>query len=194
MRKTISRYIAFWVVVTLICFAVEYDGAVGFEIKKMVISAITSAVFVACWALIVERNRRRSDVEINEKAEPSEQPESPTVQDMVEQYGEPDATIVTDGTCGMELDSTVLVYDHGGADDRGFLVYNGLKIDKTSITDMTFHRDERPLYQVQDFTFPERFEITLNTTDDDHPKVFVKAGHDLELAKEMLVELRKHLD
>ena len=33
----------------------------------------------------------------------------------------------------------------------------------------------------------------LNTTDDEHPKVFIKAGHDLELAKESALELRKHL-
>ena len=193
MRKNILRYIGMWLVVTLICFAVEYDGAAGFEIKKLATSAVISAVFVACWALIVERSRRKNDDENNEKGESSERPETPTVQDMVERYGEPDATIVTDGTRGMAPDSTVLIYDHSGTDGKGFLVYNGLTIDKTSITDMTFHRDERPLYRVQAFTFPERFEIIVNTTDEEHPKVFINAGHDLELAKETLVELRRRL-
>ena len=42
--------------------------------------------------------------------------------------------------------------------------------------------------------FPELFEIVLNTTDDNHPKVFVNSGHDLELAKETMLEIRKHLD
>jgi hypothetical protein len=112
---------------------------------------------------------------------------------MVERYGEPDATIVTDGTKGMAPDSTVLVYDHGGSDGNGFLVYDGLAIDKSSITDLTFHREERSPYGAQNFTFPELFEIVLNTTDEDHPKVFVNAGHDLELAKETMVEIRKHL-
>ena len=157
-------------------------------------ATLFSTALLVIWELLVERNRRKREAEKEEVAEQPETVDAPTVEKMVEQYGEPSATIVTDGTRGMAPDSTVLIYDRGGNEDKGFLVYNGLQINKSDISDMTFHRDERPLYQVQDFTFPEKFEIILNTTDEEHPKIFIKAGHDLELAKETLVELRKYLD
>ena len=194
MRKTILHYIAIWAIFFVVYVLIDFDGAAGFEAFKLVKAALFSTALLIIWELLVERNRRKREVEKEEVAEQPETVDVPTVEKMVEQYGEPDATLVTDGTQGMSPDSTVLIYEHGGTDGNGFLVYNGLKIDKTSITDMTFHRDERPLYKVQNFTFPEKFEIILNTTDEEHPKVFINAGHDLELAKETLLELRKHLD
>ena len=193
MRKTILHYIAIWAIFFVVYVLMDFDGAAGFEALKLVKAALFSTALLIIWELLVERNRRKREVEKEEVAEQPETVDVPTVEKMVEQYGEPDATLVTDGTKGMASDSSVLIYNQGGTDDKGFLVYNGLKIDKTSITDMTFHRDERPLYKVQNFTFPEKFEIVLNTTDEEHPKVFINAGHDLELAKETLVELRKHL-
>lgn len=194
MRKTILHYIAIWAIFFVVYVLMDFDGAAGFEAFKLVKAALFSTALLIIWELLVERNRRKREAEKEEVAEQPETTDAPTVEKMVEQYGEPSATLVTDGTQGMAPDSTVLIYEHGGIDGNGFLVYNGLKIDKTSITDMTFHRDERPLYKVQNFTFPEKFEIILNTTDEEHPKVFVNAGHDLELAKETLVELRKYLD
>jgi len=193
MRKTIPHYIAIWAIFFVIYVLMDFDGATGFEAFKLVKAALFSTALLIIWELLVERNRRKREAEKEGVAEQPETADAPTVEKMVEQYGEPSATLVTDGTQGMSPDSTVLIYDHGGTDGNGFLIYNGLKIDKTSITDMTFHRDERPLYKVQNFAFPEKFEIILNTTDEEHPKVFINAGHDLELAKETLVELRKHL-
>ena len=182
MRKTILHYIAIWAIFFVVYVLMDFDGAAGFEALKLVKAALFSTALLIIWELLVERNRRKREVEKEEVAEQPETVDVPTVEKMVEQYGEPDATLVTDGTKGMASDSSVLIYNQGGTDDKGFLVYNGLKIDKTSITDMTFHRDERPLYKVQNFTFPEKFEIVLNTTDEEHPKVFINAGHDLELA------------
>ncbi len=194
MRKTILHYISIWAIFFVVYVIMDFDGAAGFEASKLVKATLFSTALLVIWELLVERNRRKREAEKEEVAEQPETVDAPTVEKMVEQYGEPSATIVTDGTRGMAPDSTVLIYDRGGNEDKGFLVYNGLQINKSDISDMTFHRDERPLYQVQDFTFPEKFEIILNTTDEEHPKIFIKAGHDLELAKETLVELRKYLD
>lgn len=177
--------------------SVAFDMASGDKVSYLILrkAAFFSIGCTTLWGLIVERARKKHETEENDSDmdffDPSGAPN--TIDEMVKQYGEPDATIVTDGTSGMAPDSTVLVYDHGGTDDKGFFIYNDLKINKSDITDMTFHRDEQPLFHVQEYTFPEKFEIVLNTIDEDHPKVFIRAGHDMELAKEILVELRQHL-
>lgn len=196
MNKKILRY----TLILIFVFAVSavFDLIAGGKTTEVVLitAAIYSILFTVLWGLIVERNRKNREVEADESEDITASPDvsgTNTVEKMVERYGEPDATIVTDGTKGMAPDSTVLVYDHGGSDGNGFLVYDGLAINKSSITDLTFHREERSPYGAQNFTFPELFEIVLNTTDEDHPKVFVNAGHDLELAKETMVEIRKHL-
>ena len=199
MNKKILRYI--FVCVAVFAISAVFDLIAGGKTTEVVLkkAALYSISFTILWGLIVERNRKKQEEEVNENeneeiTDSSDVSGSNTVEKMVELYGEPDATIVTDGTKGMAPDSTVLVYDHGGSDGNGFLVYDGLAIDKSSITDLTFHREERSPYGAHNFTFPELFEIILNTTDDDHPKVFVNAGHDLELAKETMLEIRKHLD
>lgn len=196
MNKKILRY----TLILIFVFAVSavFDLIAGGKTTEVVLkrAALYSISFTILWGLIVERTRKNREEEADENEEITASPDVPeihTVEKMVERYGEPDATIVTDGTKGMAPDSTVLVYDHGGSDGNGFLVYDSLAIDKSSITDLTFHREERSPYGAQNFTFPELFEIVLNTTDEDHPKVFVNAGHDLELAKETMVEIRKHL-
>ncbi|MBQ6156398.1 MAG: hypothetical protein IJK22_07325 [Bacteroidales bacterium] len=199
MNKKILRYI--FVCVAVFAISAVFDLIAGGKTTEVVLkkAALYSISFTILWGLIVERNRKKQEEEVNENeneeiTDSSDVSGSNTVEKMVELYGEPDATIVTDGTKGMAPDSTVLVYDHGGSDGNGFLVYDGLAIDKSSITDLTFHREERSPYGAHNFTFPELFEIILNTTDDNHPKVFVNAGHDLELAKETMLEIRKHLD
>lgn len=199
MNKKILRYI--FVCVAVFAISAVFDLIAGGKTTEVVLkkAALYSISFTILWGLIVERNRKKQEEEVNENeneeiTDSSDVSGSNTVEKMVELYGEPDATIVTDGTKGMAPDSTVLVYDHGGSDGNGFLVYDGLAIDKSSITDLTFHREERSPYGAHNFTFLELFEIVLNTTDDSHPKVFVNAGHDLELAKETMLEIRKHLD
>ena len=199
MNKKILRYI--FVCVAVFAISAVFDLIAGGKTTEVVLkkAALYSISFTILWGLIVERNRKKQEEEVNENeneeiTDSSDVSGSNTVEKMVELYGEPDATIVTDGTKGMAPDSTVLVYDHGGSDGNGFLVYDGLAIDKSSITDLTVHREERSPYGAHNFTFPELFEIILNTTDDNHPKVFVNAGHDLELAKETMLEIRKHLD
>ena len=199
MNKKILRYI--FVCVAVFAISAVFDLIAGGKTTEVVLkkAALYSISFTILWGLIVERNRKKQEEEVNENeneeiTDSSDVSGSNTVEKMVELYGEPDATIVTDGTKGMAPDSTVLVYDHGGSDGNGFLIYDGLAIDKSSITDLTFHREERSPYGAHNFTFPELFEIILNTTDDNHPKVFVNAGHDLELAKETMLEIRKHLD
>lgn len=196
MNKKILRYI--FICVVAFAISVAFDLIAGGKTTEVALKTATiySILFTIVWGLIVERNRKNREKETDENEEitdPSDVSETNAVEKTVERYGEPDATIVTDGTKGMAPDSTVLVYDHGGSDGNGFLVYDGFAIDKSSITDLTFHREERSPYGVHNFTFPELFEIVLNTTDDDHPKVFVNAGHDLELAKETMVEIQKHL-
>lgn len=196
MNKKIFRYI--FVCIAVFAISAVFDLIAVGKTTEVILkrAALYSISFTILWGLIVERtrkNRKEEAAENKEITDSANVPESNTVEKMVEQYGEPDATIVTDGTKGMASDSTVLVYDHGGSDDKGFLVYDGHAIDKSSITDLTFHREERAPYGVHNFTFPELFEIVLNTTDDSHPKVFVNAGHDLELAKETMLEIRKHL-
>ena len=197
MNKKILRYI--FVCVAVFAISAVFDLIAGGKTTEVVLkkAAIYSISFTILWGLIVERTRKNREEDVDENEEITDSSDvsgTNTVEKMVELYGEPDATIVTDGTKGMAPDSTVLVYDHGGSDGNGFLVYDGLAIDKSSITDLTFHREERSPYGVHNFTFPELFEIVLNTTDDNHPKVFVNAGHDLELAKETMLEIRKHLD
>lgn len=197
MSKKILRYI--FVCVAVFAIIAGFDLIAGDKTTEVALrtAAIYSILFTILWGLIVERNRKNREEEADENEEitaSTDVPKTTTVEKMVELYGEPDATIVTDGTKGMAPDSTVLVYDHGGSDGNGFLVYDGLAIDKSSISDLTFHREERSPYGAQNYTFPELFEIVLNTTDDNHPKVFVNAGHNLELAKETMLELREHLD
>ena len=196
MNKKILRYL--FVCIAVFAISAVFDLIASGKTTEVALktAAIYSILFTILWGLIVERTRKNREEEADENEEitdPSDVSETNAVEKTVERYGEPDATIVTDGTKGMAPDSTVLVYDHGGSDGNGFLVYDGLTIDKSSITDLTFHREERSPYGAQNFTFQELFEIVLNTTDEDHPKVFVNAGHDLELAKETMVEIRKHL-
>jgi hypothetical protein len=197
MNKKVLRYI--FICIAVFAISAVFDLTAGGKTTEVALktAVIYSILFTVLWGLIVERNRKNREKEADENEEITDSSDvsgTNTVEKMVEQYGEPDATIVTDGTKGMAPDSTVLVYDHGGNDGNGFLVYDGLAIDKSSITDLTFHREERSPYGVHNFTFPELFEIVLNTTDDDHPKIFVNAGHDLELAKETMLEIRKHLN
>ena len=197
MNKKVLRYI--FICIAVFAISAVFDLTAGGKTTEVALktAVIYSILFTVLWGLIVERNRKNREKEADENEEITDSSDVSginTVEKMVEQYGEPDATIVTDGTKGMAPDSTVLVYDHGGSDGNGFLVYDGFAIDKSSITDLTFHREERSPYGVHNFTFPELFEIVLNTTDDNRPKVFVNAGHDLELAKETMLEIRKHLD
>ena len=197
MNKKILRYI--FICVAVFAISAGFDLIAGGKTTEVALkkAAFYSISFTILWGLIVERTRKNREEEADDNEEitnPTDDSETNTVEKMVERYGEPDATIVTDGTKGMAPDSTVLVYDHGGSDGNGFLVYDGLAIDKSSITELTFHREERSPYGAHNYTFPELFEIVLNTTDDNHPKVFVNAGHDLELAKETMLEIRKHLD
>lgn len=195
MKNKILRYTLIFAV--SFGLFVMYNLASGIRMTYAIYreAAMFSFCFTILWGVIVERSRKKRESEEKDIDMDFFDPQGVpnTIDEMVRKYGEPDAIIVTDGTRGMAPDCTVLVYDHGGIDDKGFISYDNLQINKVDITDITFHRDERPLYHIQDFTFPEKYEIMLNTTDDEHPKVFIKAGHDLELAKESALELRKHL-
>ena len=116
--------------------------------------------------------------------EPAPEPEGieTAIDNDLVQYGEPDDMIVIDPTRGNEPDGVILAYD-----TKGFLYYNGTIINKSEIRDVTFHNAAIP-YFVSDY------QIIIATTSEAHPNVNIKVGSDLEIVKDVLVQIKSHLD
>lgn len=117
-----------------------------------------------------------------------EEPQQQTIQDYITAYGQPDDILVTDVTRGNEPDGAVLIYDKGGKQGNGFLVYNGAVIDKDSITDITFHNKFGTA-----FGLPDEFLVVLSTNDESQQKVYIRAGNDIDMAQETISLIKSHL-
>lgn len=111
-----------------------------------------------------------------------------TLQNLIDTYGTPDEIIVTDVTHGNEIDGAVLVYDNGDQHGKGCLVCNGTAIDKDSITDITFHNKYGTA-----FGLPDEFQMVISTNDESQPKIYVRAGNDIEMVKEIVAQMKSHL-
>ena len=92
------------------------------DTKKSILSAVSALSMAPVGEAIGEGKDRPSPEEMEG-----------AWKEVVEQYGEPDEVIVVDATRGGETEGVVLAYDLGGQDNGGFLLYEGLVIDKRSV-------------------------------------------------------------
>lgn len=148
---------------------------------KIIIPTIIFAV-IAC-ALLTKRCRPPKDTVIREERKQK------TLQDLIYIHGNPDEVIVTDATRGNEIDGVVLAYNKGGLDNKGFLVCNGKVVDKKSITDITFNNNYGTA-----FGLPDEFQVVLSTNEESRPKIHIRAGNDIDTAKEIVTQLKSQLE
>ena len=101
----------------------------------------------------------------------------PTLDKIIEQYGQPDDIIVTDPTHAEEAEGAILVYH-----DK--LVYNQMEIPKADIVDLTFNNAMIPY-------LPAEYQIIITTKDKTKPLVRIHAGKDAHWAQEVLIAIKR---
>ena len=107
-------------------------------------------------------------------------PVSENIQTITDTYGTPDDIIVVNPTRGNELDGVVLVYD-----EKGFLYYNGILLNKNEITDISFFNAATP-YMLNDY------QIVIKTNSERYPSLYISAGNDLGWAKDVYAQIKIH--
>ena len=115
--------------------------------------------------------------------------EQQTLKDLIATYGEPDEIIVTDATRGSEAEGALLVYDKGGKQDKGFFVYENHVIDKESITDITFNNSCGTAFHL-----PDDFQVVISTNDERQPKIHIRAGNDISIVQEIILQMKSCLE
>lgn len=155
--------------------------AVCTETKAVIIIPIIIIGIIVC-AFLIARGKGPDDNLIEEE------PQQKTLQYLIDSYGSPDEIIVTDVTRGNEIDGAVLVYKNGGRHGKGFLVYNGYEIDMESITDITFHNNFGTA-----FGLPDEFQVVITTNDENLPKIYIRAGNDIEMVKDIVTQMKSLL-
>lgn len=95
--------------------------------------------------------------------------------------GEPNHIIVADPLRGNERDGVILVYDHGGRDDKGFLVFNNTIIHKRDITGLTVNNAAIIPY------FPNDYQIVITTPSG---KLHIHTGRDMGWSQEVLMQIK----
>lgn len=99
-----------------------------------------------------------------------------THEDLIDMNGEPDDIIVLDPLRGNEPDGAILVYaDH--------IIYNGQRIAKQDIRDVTFNNAAIPY-------FPNDYQIVLATRE---RTLHLPVGRDATWAQEVTVRLKGEL-
>lgn len=100
----------------------------------------------------------------------------PTLDDLIDANGEPDNIIELDPLRGNEPDGAILVYaDH--------IIYNGQRIAKQDITDVTFNNAAIPY-------FPNDYQIVLATSE---RTLHLPVGRDATWAQEVAVRLKEEV-
>ena len=143
------------------------------DTKKNILSAVSALSMAPVGEAIGEGKDRPSPEEMEG-----------AWKEVVEQYGEPDEVIVVDATRGGETEGVVLAYDLGGQDNGGFLLYEGLVIDKRSVESVTFNNAAIPYVE-------NAYQIILTTTSDSHPQVFIPVGRDVHWTREVLAQIER---
>lgn len=174
MKKYVYPAMFFVIVMAVIIYLVCIGTGTAVIIPVIILALI------AC-AFLFKRCKEPEDTIIEEQ-------QQQTLQDLISTYGTPDDIIVTDVTRGNDIDGAVLVYDKGGRHGKGFLVYNGTEIDKDCITDITFHNKYGTA-----FGLPDEFQMVLSTNDVSQPKFCIRAGNDIDMVKDIVMQLKSHL-
>jgi hypothetical protein len=171
MKKTIFN------IVNVIVFT-----AIIYFVKNWVVLIVLLLLLLVLWDFAGKRFFKSEPKDV--APEPAPEPEGieTAIDNDLVQYGEPDDVIVIDPTRGNEPDGVILAYD-----TKGFLYYNGTIINKSEIREVTFHNAAIP-YFVPDY------QIIIATTSEAHPNVNIKVGSDLEIVKDVLVQIKSHLD
>lgn len=114
--------------------------------------------------------------------ETDEKPVEPvTIQQLIETYGQPDDSILTDATRGNEPDGVILFYDN-----KGFMIVNGEKINISDILSVTFNNTATP------YTFGE-YQILMTTKIKERQYIRLKVGSDSEWASDVSGLINAHL-
>ena len=164
--------------IIIILAIIIYLACIG---KEVFIYPLVFLAIIAC-AILFKRCKEPEDVIVEEE-------HHQTLQNLIDSYGQPADIIVTDVTRGNETDGAVLVYDKGGRQGKGFLVCNGTQIDKDDITDVTFHNKFGTA-----FGLPDEFQVVLSTNDENQPLIGIRAGNDINTAKEIIAQIKSHLE
>ena len=104
------------------------------------------------------------------------------IQGLVEKYGDPDDTIISNPTRGNEVEGCILVYRA-----KGFLIINGLEVKKSEITDYVLKNDGLNPY------LPADYQLHITTTLDDYPMLCVSLGNEISWAEEVLREFQQEM-
>lgn len=129
------------------------------------------AVFITAVCFLAWRSEKKK------KKEGTVNPR-PTLDDLIAQFGQPDDIIITDPTHAEEPEGAILVYH-----SEGTLVYNGLTLNKTDITDITFNNSALPY-------FASDFQIILTTKNPAMPLLRIHVGFDAVWAQEVVQAIK----
>lgn len=103
-----------------------------------------------------------------------------TVDDLLERYGEPDDVLLLDVTRSNDPIAVILVY-------RDFLVAEGKRIERDTITDVTFNNAANP-YMGTDY------QLVIKTTVPERPKIKLPIGSDPDHARDITTRLAAFRD
>ena len=113
--------------------------------------------------------------ELKNRKEPIPE-ETPTIDNLIEKYGQPDDIIVTDPTHAEEPQGAILVY-------HDTLVYDQMEIPKADIVDLTFNNAMIPY-------LPADYQVIITTKDKNQPLVRIHTGNDANWAQEVVVAIK----
>lgn len=105
-----------------------------------------------------------------------------TIDSIIAREGEPDDLIIVDPTRSNEPQGAVLIYDKGGDTNDGYILFDGTKIAKSSITSITF-KNTANAYLLNDYA------IVIATDDPQQPFLRIYVGTDASWARTVCEQL-----
>ena len=140
--------------------------------------AILSAASVLSASPVGDVAERDSSAEINEQ--------EGIWKEVLDRYGNPDVVVVVDASRGNEPAGVVLIYDAGGLDNEGFLVYDGMCVDKKNVIDVTFNNAAVPYVA-------NAYQVVINAKGEGERMIRIQVGNDLIWAREVCEEIKRNI-
>ena len=151
--------------VVVVVFIVIYAFTMNHEILPIV-------VFLLFAIYMNEKHRRRT---VDDTIRPS----AMTVDALTAQYGQPEDVILLDATRANEAMGVILVY-------KNFFVVEGRRLDKDTITDITFNNCGTPYAR-------DEYQVIIDTNSPEDGYIHVKTGYDATWTKEVTEDIKKNL-
>jgi len=141
-----------------------------FSLKATIIAAV---VLPAACFLLKLKNRKTS---IQKSVRPTK------IEDIIDIYGNPDDIILVNPIHGNEPDGIIMIYNK-----KGLFIICGIPVNKNDIIDVTFNNASMAYIQ-------NDYQIVFTTKSENNPYLFIHVGNDALYAKEVLMQIKQHLD